>query len=286
MIFSRYNDVFMRASFAQATFKSSCKAFPETRCCVDMDVTLFDIKAVGIAGFEHDLRISRKQDVIECADGIFVKLNPRSTSLIAVVLENNPLAPSPLPKNFSLTSSVGLCTLLKMRNDTPADSPLKEKECSLFDGEALAKQPRRSRGDTKIMRQTHVPITIHVEIDGIEHDIITLRQVLDKDLLFVKYDEESMGAALKIIRDSGFKEPRQDLAVKEKRIYARSNGKYVVKFSKDDGTVGYKTCNSYEEAKLFKADVDAMPEGASHSSPEKVREVDHGAPAGEANESL
>ena len=176
-----------------------------------------------------------------CSDGsVFVRLNPRSTSLVALIVENNdhPPIPRPLLKNFSLTTADGLAVLKRLRNTAHAESLVDERPaaCTRFaspDGQEKKKQRRMSRQELLQKRKEHVPIVI--SLDGV--DVRILRPVQQEDLVYVEYDEDSISAEITCVRERGFNDESRYMkrdATLPKGVHVRGKLGYVMAY-KDAG---------------------------------------------------
>ena len=74
-----------------------------------------DSKGVAVKGLTG-MRKLEKDDIGNVGDHSFVRINPINTSLVRLVCVENEFAPKPVPNNSSLTHSVGLQTLISLRN--------------------------------------------------------------------------------------------------------------------------------------------------------------------------
>ena len=217
-----------------------------------MAVTLSSIKCVQL----DDLKAVAKfgtDDQLEGSDGsTFIRLNPRNTSLVALIIEKNdhPTIPQPPPKNFSLTTSEGIAMLKRMRNSAQAESLTEDRPtaCTLFaspDG-AEKKKARITRSDMLQMRKEHVPIII--DVSGVS--VRVLRPVQQDDILSVEYEEASIGAVMEYIRESGCTEdrpqrPRDPLL--PPGIFARG-GVFIVLYKGADGRKKHLRKKTLDEA--------------------------------------
>ena len=219
-----------------------------------MAAVLSDIKLVSFGNLKSTWRVSKSQDVINVEGDVFVRVIPSSTTLVSLMCEENQHAPSPLPKNFSLTKAVGYQALIKLRNTTQAQELSQhadQVDCSLFDTTVEGnqrKKPKLSRNAAEDARKKHQIMTIDVEGYG---SVMVLRPVLHSDSLFVHCSSESLTNMIKFIRDSGFD---HGLSWYQDQ---RRGCSYCVTYKKEDGTIGYKKCGSIDEVNTFRAEQDA-----------------------------
>ena len=127
-----------------------------------MEVALSEIKCVALGGLKRVWQV-RPPDVIIVDDLAFVKFSPRCFSLVDMVCEDNPHAPVPVPKKFSLTKSLGLQALVKLRNSTHLQAEgLTAVHCNLFENQPQLKKQRISRAAASELRKNLVAVTIGV----------------------------------------------------------------------------------------------------------------------------
>ena len=148
---------------------------------------------------------------------------------------------------LSPEKSKGLSELLKLREEAEERAAAEEDSaCTLF-GPAT-KKPKLSKDTVSEMRQNPKTIEIEIEVGGEKIPIDVLRHVRRNDNVFVAYDATQLSAIIQFIRDHGF----QDVLTPEKfhlppGIQKRKH-KFVVVFMKDDGSVGYKSKDTLEDA--------------------------------------
>ena len=207
-----------------------------------MSVTLSDIKCVQMQGMKTVAKFPMDEQVV-CSDGsVFIRLNPRNTSLVALVVEDNdaPGIPRPVPKNFSLTASDGIKLLRRMRNAAQAESLIEERPqatCTLFASSPEAQEKKRQRVMTRSemaeKRKEHVPIVI--SLDGIH--VRVLRPVQQDDVIHVEYEEESLAAVISCIRREGFNEENRRTRdpTMPKGIQRRDENRYQVAYKDSAG---------------------------------------------------
>ena len=153
-----------------------------------------------------------------CDSGMFVRLNPRNRSLIYLVCENNPNAPSTIPT--SATCCKALVDMMHIRNQTQSALLNSADGCSLFSEETpepnksmLLLQKRRrqqSHHEKKGKRATADSMTIEVEHKEDTHSIEVLRPIDIRDGLWVKYDADTMGLVVDFLRCSEWKDNQPD----------------------------------------------------------------------------
>ena len=152
---------------------------------------------------------------------------------------------------LSPEKSKGLSELLKLREEAEERAATEEDSaCTLFD--PAKKKPKLSKDIVSEMRQNPKTIEIEIEVGDEKIPINVIRHVHRKDNLFVAYDATQLSAIIQFIRDHGF----QDVLTPEKLhlpkgIRKRGHNKFVVVFMKDDGSVGYKTKDTLEDAIAF-----------------------------------
>ena len=173
-----------------------------------MAAVLSEIKCVNCGTLKSTWRVTKSQDVINVAKEVFVRVIPHSHTLVGLICEQNQHAPSPLPKNFSLTKAVGYQALIKLRNTTQAQELSQhadQVDCSLFDTTAEGnqrKKPKLSRNAAEEARKRHQIMTIDVEGHGSVRVLRPLSQSADS--LWVHYSSESLTKMIKSIRDGVF----------------------------------------------------------------------------------
>ena len=145
-----------------------------------------------------------KHDEQRTCDGdVFVRLNPRNRSLISLVCENNPNAPNPAPT--SATCCKAIADMMHIRNQTQSALLNPPDVCSLFSKEAPEQhksKPRVPRHEKKDKRATADSMTIEVEHKEETHSIEVLRPIDIRDGLWVKYDADTMGLVVDLLRCS------------------------------------------------------------------------------------
>ena len=155
-----------------------------------------------------------KHDEQRTCDGdVFVRLNPRNRSLISLVCENNPNAPNPAPT--SATCCKAIADMMHIRNQTQSAllNPRQLDLCSLFSKEAPGQhksKPRVPRHEKKDKRATADSMTIEVEHKEETHSIEVLRPIDIRDGLWVKYDADTMGLVVDLLRCSEWTDDQPD----------------------------------------------------------------------------
>lgn len=217
-----------------------------------MDVTLSEIKCVSTADMKATWKISKQDDIITVDGCSFVRVSPINCSLVSLVCEGNPHAPNPVPKNFSLTKSLGLASLMKMRNTKQvAEMSADPDGCSLFGSSAKKKQKKLSRQAAMTMRNDKSAMNLEVEELG---SVVVMRPIHPNDGLFVEYSDTSIGIVIKFLRESGFDE---SLATTHEPSLPKGTLKrqsqFLVKYTKNDGNTGHKSCKDLDEVHSFLA---------------------------------
>ena len=219
-----------------------------------MEVKFSEIKVVSVAGKTTQAKFCDR-DVIE-SGCTFIRLCPSNSSLCALVCEDNPKAPFPTPKNFSLTCSTGLANLKKMRNRAQAvsmsstSSP--EKVCSLFgdDGDTPRKRQRtlHTRDQLTELRKAHDTLTVTMPL-GDEHvDIVILRPVHPNDIVAVEYNPNCIGHVLKLLREGGFDEVSYQRDTTLPKGIRKRGMCFMVVHKRKDGTEKFVKCKTAEIA--------------------------------------
>ena len=140
-----------------------------------------------------------------CGGDVFVRLNPRNRYMISLVCENNPNAPNPAP--HTATCCKAIADMMQIRNQTQSAllNPRQLDLCSLFSKEASEQhksKPRVPRHEKKDKRATADSMTIEVEHKEDTHSIEVLRPIDIRDGLWVKYDADTMGLVVDLLRCS------------------------------------------------------------------------------------
>jgi hypothetical protein len=249
-----------------------------------VEAKLDDIKTVSIPGLKTIWKVSsRAGDVLYCEDRCFVRLSPISHTLSALVLEKNDLAPDvlkALPKKV-ISSSVGLATMISRRNE--AQALILQPDCSdepIAPGEALfgVQQPKKAKkrksGQKRKAHDTAdlASLEISITVAGEEHCLRVVKPLHPGDGLFVEYDAAAMGIVIAFLREAGFDEDQKPRAARDPTLppgIALRHGKtdrYIVKYKKQDGSFGYKMCDSVDEAVAFQANPVANEESGDEVS--------------------
>ena len=223
-----------------------------------------DIKCVQVSGVKGTWKIiNDDQRQVEEGDSTvcYVRVNPICRSLVSIVCDGNDHSPSPLPKGYSLTRSIGLNKLIKIRNSQQVADLEKENEtldgCTLFgedDKAPKAKKSKLQKEAAKTINQEHASMVLTLELASGPACVRVLRPVHPKDGLFVLYNPADLGALITYLRDEGFDEAlavAKDLQL-PKGVVKRGHS-FIVKYVKLDGSTGFKTCHSIEDAVAFQA---------------------------------
>ena len=76
----------------------------------NMAAILTESRIVALEGLKAKFVITKEEDIVQIEEKVFVRLSPTSHTLIALVAEKNPLAPSPLPKRVHVIYIQGVAT--------------------------------------------------------------------------------------------------------------------------------------------------------------------------------
>ena len=211
-----------------------------------MKAQLSEIKCVRFEGLHAMLKFLPCE---QCAcDGLeFVRLNPRSGSLISVVCEANDDAPKPTPNNFSLTCCDAMCELQRLRNAAAAKELAQPAAdaCSLFASaggpQTKAAKARVSHQARKEQRLTKQSVVAQITTQGDAHAVEMIRPVAARDAIWVRYDQDTLDAVVQFLRSSTFSDQKHtykhlhdDLPHETKGIHKRANG-WVVALDGDAG---------------------------------------------------
>ena len=215
-----------------------------------------DIKCVQVSGIKGTWKIiNDDQRQVEEGDSTvcYVRVNPICRSLVSIVCDGNDHSPRPLPIGYSLTRSIGLNKLIKIRNSQQVADLEKENEtldgCTLF-----AKKSKFQKEAAKTINQEHASMVLTLELASGPACVRVLRPVHPKDGLFVLYNPADLGALITYLRDEGFDEAlavAKDLQLPNGVV--KRGHTFVVKYVKLDGSPGFKTCHSIEDAVAFQA---------------------------------
>jgi hypothetical protein len=256
-----------------------------------MQAKLEDIKTVSLPGLKHTWKLKAATDVVSCEGDEYVRVAPANTSLMAIVLENNSAAPDGHNTWRSISRSVGLSNLTKLRCQAVAEmatdtsSSQGSQQCSLFSDEvAAAPKPSKKQklGRKSLEGQERSSLEVSIMVGGESHSLKLLKPTRASDCIFALYEPSSMGLLVHYLREQGFSEEVKPKADRDptlpKGIRARrnSNGnKFIVVYDKDDGTKGYRQCGDIESAFSFQANPAADQEGTcppEEDAPEDAEE--------------
>ena len=229
-----------------------------------MAATLIETKSIAIEGLKSVFKVP-KQDVVEVDGKHFICFKPYTPGLIALVTEQNVLAPSPLPKNFSLTTSSGLRMIKECRNEAQRDDlEAGPGGSNLF--EVAAKKPKKShvpQHEIKKAREDLVPITCTLPWGAEDIQLTVLRPVQARDSLWIEYKATTMAFVIKILREAGFNEEPSQKAMELPKGVMRKRDGYLVRWKVliPEMKMKNKTFEDVDEAIRFQAmDDDAKEE--------------------------
>ena len=181
-----------------------------------MHATLEDIKSISLHGFQHVWKIKcRGGDVVLCEGDEYVRISPANPGLVALVLENNETAPADATELRSITCSVGLTSLLKLRSQALAklsldsESSQSSQQCTLFsDNPAATPQPKAKKPRLRLYDKNEERTSLEVEImvSGQSYMLKLLKPKTPQDSIFAFYEPSNMGLLIQFIREQGFSE--------------------------------------------------------------------------------
>lgn len=216
-----------------------------------LQAKLSEIKCVSLEGLKQTAKITKADDLVYIGKDLFIRLATNNSSLVALICEDNDLAPAPVPKNCGLSQTLGYHELIKLRNQTQA-AELAGDGCNLFGDEAPAskKKPRVSQKAMKEMREKPEVLTVELPEYG---EIKCLRPIHSKDALFVEYDAQNLTRVFNFLRQAGFDDELSSYGPRDpslpKGVWKRGNC-YLVLFKKA-GVQATKTCDSLETVHAF-----------------------------------
>ena len=222
-----------------------------------LSATLVSTKRVSLEGLKTQWKITKDDEVAWSAGMEYVKLCPRSTSLRALILENNPCVQDDRTAVVPLTRSRGLSHIMKLRNEQQAASFMESvspSACTLFASAAEKKlkvtHPRRDQGE---LRKNPQHLSISLNVDGMTKDVNVLRSIHPMDNVFVAYEPSMIAHTLCFIRAEGFDDKKEKQAALPEGVHRRGD-KFVVRYTRarlschGKKRYGYKTCNSLDDA--------------------------------------
>ncbi len=156
------------------------------------------------------------ESIVRVGDRAFVKLARSAHGFASLVFHKCPQVPQPVPKGYSLTTSLGYSELVARRNREDQVAQLAKAEASvpaLFRGKCVvsAKVQRKTHKEMSELRQS--PDVITLKLDGVEDsegntqsvDVARPAHTLD-DLMVPLADIDSV---LKYFQQSGFSAQQQ-----------------------------------------------------------------------------
>ena len=196
-----------------------------------MTATLIETKAVAIAGLHSVFKIPQ-EDICVVDNKTFICMRPSSTGLVALITEANSLAPSPLPKNFSLTTSSGLRMIKEIRNEAQRESLQSQPGgCNLF--ESVPKKSKKTHTPLHELRKTRedkVQMSCNVPWGADDMELCTLRPVQARDSLWVEFDAKQIGFVVRMIREAGFEEIAKKQDVELPKGMQRKGSGFLVRW--------------------------------------------------------
>ena len=125
----------------------------------EIAITINKMTTVAREGSSATLRFCDNV-ITKVGDDTYVKLVPQGSSLVRMICDNNVHAPSPMPKNFSLTSAIGYQTIMRLRNEAQIaelSTPSESKLSKLF-GDAELLTPRNRSDLAKNGMKCQMPV--------------------------------------------------------------------------------------------------------------------------------
>ena len=190
-------------------------------------------KRVSLPGDETNKAVQwtiSHKDVMYINDLPFVKLDPRSYTLLNLVRARNKFMDDGV---VSLAGNLGLQSMINTRN--AACDGAEKKECSLFECSDVnletppTKKPRKSRTEIQSMRASNKTIDITISPSSGPVTIVVVKHVGIRDKLFVEFTPEAITAVITVLWESEWGEPcyykRDPTLPKGVRF---QHGKYVV----------------------------------------------------------
>ena len=153
----------------------------------------------GLAKWEVD-----NNCVVDVGGALYVKLPRSATGFSKLVFHKCDQVPKPLPRNYSLTASIGYTELQQQRNQRQSDDLVAQDRQNLpclF--QACAAAPKKQRTTRKhIQDMRSKPDAIEIVIDGVS--VKVLRPVHPRDDLCVEMTVASVGVVVKYLQTNGF----------------------------------------------------------------------------------
>ena len=217
---------------------------------------LVETRTISLEGLKPNWVIKKPEDIRYVGGQAFIRFASHMAGLVQLATCDNPHAPNPVPKNWTLSGNIGLSHMIAERNKQQAKAMADSEgaACSLFDSPQRKRQPK-SRAVLEQLRKSPEIMTLEIHVYGKNLQVDVLRPVVSNDNLFVACDEQMLGAVLNYIRSSGFEE-RQPRSVSKDlpRGIQRRGGAFVVKYVKPEGAIGWKRAKTMDDAVAFLAD--------------------------------
>ena len=205
--------------------------------------TLVQNRVVSVESLKSVWTISQA-DVVMADGTAFVRLG--GPAPIPILTEDLDHVPDKM-RYLSPLSSKGLTELLRLREEAEERAAAEEDStCTLF--EPAKKKAKNSRDIVSEKRHNPKVIEIEIVVDDETIPIEIIRQVHRKDNLFVAYDAIQLAAIIHFIRSHGFEDIPSPEKLHLPRGIIRRNKKFLVKYTKADGCIGFKTKDTLEDA--------------------------------------
>ena len=145
--------------------------------------------------------------IVEVGESLFVKLPMSAAGFSNLVFHKCDQVPKPLPRNYSLTASLGYIELQKLRNEKQSDDLLAQDQASvpaLFQ-QCAAPPQKKKRASRQILQEMRSkPEALELDVDGVP--VKVLRPVHPRDDLCVELCAASIARVIAFLQASGFSE--------------------------------------------------------------------------------
>jgi len=219
--------------------------------------TILHVSGESWGDVGRDLVI-KDEDVCEVGGEKFFYITPHASRLVKFIAHGAPSLPGKLPKNMTLTSSVGLQKLLQARNLVawPASS---SGEALLF---ADVAAPPRKQPRAKAAKLQDSPTVTVSYGDDVEKKVLVKRPAHPCDRLAIAMNAESLENVFSYLRMAPFAEESAPKKIDD-RVgvwYNKQRNNFMVPFVNQDGQKGRRV-------KCFKDVQEAMEAAAQRADP-------------------
>lgn len=219
--------------------------------------------------------------VVEVGESLFVKLPRSAAGFAKLVFHKCDQVPKPLPRNYSLTASLGYIELQKLRNEKQSEDLLAQDQESVpavF--QHCAAPPKKKRATRQSLQEMRSkPQALELDIEGVP--VKVLRPVHPRDDLCVELCAASIAHVIAFLQASGFSEGNMQ---KQRRqlspdvpagVWQRTTKKgttfYLVPCKTAEGKVKYK---SYRDVECIRVDDDEDDDIAEEVNPSDRGEME------------